>query len=354
MEVKCNIIYFWSLLILLYLITLLSEDVKALEKVWIVGDNFMAETFRKYFKKASAEFFLKEHYDVLPFCSSRYNDKNSNILSRLQHYLTTALNSKQHLPAYIVVFLDDDLIEHLQYKKFKVASLLGSWLEYLAKTFNDMILIKQKSLPVKARPHDEVQLYWIQPANHKNFFYKNEQARDTFSACLDSVLREYDNMRLLKIKEFWSKTDHDPVMNNRLTTDGLYTYWRAMDVSFQFNVLKRRDFLIRSGFKQLKTKVQNGKVISTNKRPGAVVTEEGSSDLPHQSKVSKFSSIHDCTMNDHGIAQPDTCSGGTPPQRSNSMATMFEDMQEFFRHHQEWCQNRREGFDSFHRRFQFN
>ena len=90
------------------------EDFKAIEKVWILGDNFMAESYRKNFKKVNGDFFIKEHYDALPFCSSKYNDKNSNLISRLQHSLALALNSKNYLPAYIIVFLDDDLIEFLQ------------------------------------------------------------------------------------------------------------------------------------------------------------------------------------------------------------------------------------------------
>ena len=198
---------------------------------------------------------MKDHYDVTPFCSSRYNDKNMNLISRIQHSLALALNSKNHLPAYIIVFLDDDLIEYLQYKKFKVASLLGEWLEYLAKTINEMVQIKLHSLPAKAQPCEETQIYWIQPVNHNNFSVENVQVRDIFSACLDYVIKDYDNMRVLKIKEFWSKTDSDLVYNNRLTKDGLLTYWRAMDATFKFNVLKRRDYVIHTKFKQLKVKV---------------------------------------------------------------------------------------------------
>ena len=199
---------------LIQLFIILSEESKALEKVWILGDNFVAETYRKNFKKATGEFFLKEQYDVLPFCSSRYNDRNSNMLSQIQHSFTTALNSKNYLPADVIVFLDDDLIEYLQYKKFKVASLYGHWLEYIAKVLHEMLLKKLQLLPVKAQPKDDLQIYWIEPANHKNFALENVRSRETFAACMDMVIKEYDNMQLLKIKEFWNKNDHDLVMNN--------------------------------------------------------------------------------------------------------------------------------------------
>ena len=205
---------------------------KAIDKVWIVGDYFVAETFRKNFKKCTADgYFLKDHFNTALFCSSKYNDKNNNMLSRLQHSLALALNSKHHLPAYIIIFLDDDLIEFLGYKKFRLASLLGELLDYLAGTFQSMIGSKLKQLPIKAQPREETQIYWIEPALHKNFSVE-------MIACMDTVIKEHDNMRLLKIKEFWNKADGDLVINNRFTKDGLLTYWKAMDASFRFNVLK--------------------------------------------------------------------------------------------------------------------
>ena len=112
-----------------------------------MGDNFIADTYRKNFKKASDQFFLKKHYDVSPLCSSRYNDKNSNMLSRLQHSLALGLNTKSHLPNYILVILDEDLIKRLQYNKFKVATLLGMWVEYIAKFIHKMIETCQKNAP---------------------------------------------------------------------------------------------------------------------------------------------------------------------------------------------------------------
>ena len=116
--------------------------------------------------------------------------------------------------------------------------MYGEWIEFLAKELNEMLASKQKSLPFKALARESTQIYWIETANHKNFSLENERAWKTFVACLDTVIKTYDNMRLLKVKEFWSKTDDDLVLNNRFTKQGISTYWRAMDASFRFNVLK--------------------------------------------------------------------------------------------------------------------
>ena len=99
--------------------------------MWLLGDNFLMETYWKNFKKAG-DMYLKDKYEIMPFCSSKYSDKNTNALSRLVNSFIQALNSKFYLPNYVVVMLDNDLIEFLQYKRFAVGSLLGPWLEYLA------------------------------------------------------------------------------------------------------------------------------------------------------------------------------------------------------------------------------
>ena len=41
---------------------------------------------------------LLTHYEVLPFCSSKYSDKNSNTLSRITNSFMEALNKKFLLP----------------------------------------------------------------------------------------------------------------------------------------------------------------------------------------------------------------------------------------------------------------
>ena len=133
----------------------------------------------------------------------------------------------------------------------------------------------QSQLPEHAIPHEEAQLYWIETASHR--YFSNNQTRNIFVACVESVIKEHDNMCLLKIKEFWNKTDDDLVMNNRFTKQGLLTYWEAMDASFKFSVIKCCDFLIRSSFRQLKTKVTVAP--ATNKIRTVIKTQQSEQNL---------------------------------------------------------------------------
>ena len=174
----------------------------------------MAESFRKCFKKSSSEFFLKYNFEVVPFCSSRYSDKNSNAVSRLVNTFIQALNLKFYLPEYFIMFLDDDLIEYLQYKKYAMASLLGPWLKYITEVFTDSVNQKWDQLTVKARLLSRSQLYWVEPVLHDNFNYSNKQVCEILGQCLEANCKLYEHMCVLKIRENWDRMNDNYVMNN--------------------------------------------------------------------------------------------------------------------------------------------
>ena len=231
----------------------ITDDLKGIAKIWLVSDNFFAESYRKYFKKSSSEFYMKENYEIVAFCSSKYSDRNLNALSRLVNSFIEAMNTKFYLPDYIIFMLDDDLIQYMQYTKFKVASLYRLWIEYLTELVTETVHNHHSSLIRKARTSDITQIYWVEPINHSNFDYIDQQLRDKFLQCLDLGCKAIDKIRVLKLKDSsWDKTDDNLVYNNRITKNGLHAYWHSIDASFEFNVKKRQEFLIRSKFHALK------------------------------------------------------------------------------------------------------
>ena len=243
-----------------------SDDLKGLSKVWILGDNFLAESYRKNFKKASGDFFLKNQFEVLPFCSSKYSDSNTNTLSRIVNSFTQAMNTKYYLPDFLIVFLDNDLVEFLQYKKYNVATLLGPWIEFLAQIIAESLQDRFHQLSPKARPKNITQVYWVEAIGHTNFEYLDQQVREIFTQCLEATCKVHESMSMhvLKLREFWNKSDDALVVNNRFTKVGTAAYWRSLDASFKFNLKKRDDFLVRSKYRALKNKpdISSHKIIS--------------------------------------------------------------------------------------------
>ena len=75
------------------LLSNLSDKIKGLDHLWIMGDNFVARTYRKYFKerpKVIEEevpdnlFCIKQHFEFNNFSNSRSSSATKNILIRLQ------------------------------------------------------------------------------------------------------------------------------------------------------------------------------------------------------------------------------------------------------------------------------
>ena len=229
-----------------------TEEVNGLEKVWILGDNFVAETYRPYFKLVNEDFYMKKNFEVLSFCSSKHNDKNTNLISTVQISLATAMNAKTYLPQFILIVLDDDIIKTVCYETEKLCAVYGTYLEWLTKTIHEMILQKKDFLPEKAlRPH-EPQIYWTALPNSMLFEDASLEARNKFNLCLDTAVKSYSEMCMVRIKEIWDPENSKLVSNNRMTVYGLTKYWKAIDAAFKFNVIKRDEFIIREKAKALK------------------------------------------------------------------------------------------------------
>ena len=109
-----------------------------------MGDNFAATTYRKYFLERSSikeadrcgshddientepfQFFIKNSFDFNMFCNSRYNSPNQNMLARLQNMFVATVNKHHNLPSYILIIIDDDLIQHLGFLEAGMTQLLA-------------------------------------------------------------------------------------------------------------------------------------------------------------------------------------------------------------------------------------
>ena len=178
-----------------------------MKKIWLLGDNFLAETYCKYFKKAGPDFYMKENYDVTAFCSSKYSDKNTNAVSRVLNSLILAVNQKVILPDYLINCLEADLIEYLGYKKYGVSTLYGSWIEFLSKEISEILDARRQGLPIGSHLKNKPQISWVEPVRHANFDFVDGQMRDKFGACLNAVSKIYENMRCLKIRNPWDRND---------------------------------------------------------------------------------------------------------------------------------------------------
>ena len=220
--------------------------------VWILGDNFVAKSFRNHYKKCSPrthQHFIKEFYDYLPVCSSRFSSPNTNMLARLQNVITNGFNAKAckegQLPRYIIVVLDDDLISHLEYRHSDgLATLLGTWVTWLVDEIQACITACIGSLPKKCTKFKPF-LYWVTVPTHQYFSKECNALRIKFNLSLESVVKQQHNMRIVELKEFWNSKDSLLVMNDRITEFGMTAYWNAVDATFKYNAVRHEQFIAK-------------------------------------------------------------------------------------------------------------
>ena len=170
------------------------------------------------------------------FLNSKHSDKNSNFISRITNSFAYGLNKIDKLPRMIILVIDKDLIETLNYKNYGVSTMIGTWLEWVANTLDDMIETRKKQLKDKALKERYPEIFWVECPHNKNFVDNNMRAK--FNICLGTVVRMFDYMRCIKMKEFWRYDDESLVDQfGHMTQKGQQIYWKSVDASIKFNYL---------------------------------------------------------------------------------------------------------------------
>ena len=243
-----------------FILPIILDDIKGYNDLWFLGDNFMATTYRNNYKKATGHtFFTKENYEVTPFCNSRFNSNDRKMLSRFRNTLATVINDKGKLLKYLICVMDADLVEFLNFHNCGIASIIGNWLEWIMAEMKAMITTRKEKLPPKAVKADYPQIYWVAAPLHMNFTDDETNARRKLNLCMQSIMKQEQNMRVIQLKEYWDSENLDLVNVRRsaFTDTGLLTYWRSIDASVRFNVCKHEDYIKKSTVSQKAHNVAN-------------------------------------------------------------------------------------------------
>ena len=97
--------------------------------------------------------------------------------------------------------LNDDMIDFLKFRGQGVATLYSTWIEWVAEQFKIAISERKNQLPKKAVDDASPFMYSAVLPLHNNFDTGNGYLRNKFNNCLESVIKKFDSMRMLWIKE---------------------------------------------------------------------------------------------------------------------------------------------------------
>ena len=286
-------------------IILVSEKIKALHEVWLLGDNFAATTYRKFFLLRPEikdedghdpvepfEFFIKKNFDFNMFCNSRFNSPTQNMLVRIQNTFVSAINKAANLPKYIILIFDNDLIEYMNYLDSGMAQLLGVWVNWLISEFAAAVEKRNDQLPVRAKLMPCI--YWCLLPGHVNFYALVNENRKKFNFCVESSVKGKADMRVIKIKDNWDFNDPNLVQNGSFTEAGKYAYWEAVDAAFHFNADRHELFLAKSKCSAASSKAQSRNDVALVKNPRNDMRRNESSqeELVHEDGMRDFFRNH--------------------------------------------------------------
>ena len=220
----------------------ISDQIRGKEQMWVIGDDFVAKNidhqlFRKSEASASERYALN-NYEVYYTANRNFGAINKNTLARLRNCLIQLINRHATLPKFIIIFVEADIIEYLNTSGPGVTCAYGEALDWLVAEFRKTIISFKNIMPNKAKVVDQPHIVWIQTTRHNN--YANDELRDKFNKCLDTIVRLQENSSIYDLRQLWDSRSNNLVLphNGRLTYEGLRAIWAGLDRTIKYAVVK--------------------------------------------------------------------------------------------------------------------
>ena len=247
LEIKCGLqISEIFRLISNYKFLILSVQAKGLESLWIIGDKFCAENSHVLIHQLKQhELYVKQNFELKVFYSrvpesgncARSNttrDVVSNCISRIHNTVVAALSRHAQIPKMMVVVLENDIINFLEYQGYGVTEMYGKVIEYLTKELqNTVIRFRNRYLPSKAFRSNWPQFIYITPSIHDS--YKDNILRKKFTTEMNALLQNAPATLTLRFKQIWNPENKNLVSTEgTITSAGVKSFWLALDKTIKF------------------------------------------------------------------------------------------------------------------------
>ena len=182
--------------------------------------------------------YLFEYYNVHGYWKTP-SSVTKNILGRLRSAFQEALNTRRHLPCFLLVILDKDLIEDIGLYDYSASKEIYECVEYIVQQLDVMINRRKKELTAikpGALYSSDPKIILVTMLRHPLQFPTGSQMEKVVSlrAKFNNALNDlaYDNdLSILSIDNCNSENYFDLLGN--LNHMGQYTYWRQMNSLLQ-------------------------------------------------------------------------------------------------------------------------
>ena len=264
----------------------------AAEKLWIVGDKFVATSAKENFmNRTMMKGYANTNFDVTIMTGNYLSDAyRHSPIARIRNAVVNLVNKQLCLPKWIIIVPENGVISGQNYNKIKDGPTLfyGSLLEWCMTSHDKLFEDFKRHFTTPALKHGWPHIMWVLPSLHVQ--WSNINARKKFNRSLVKVAASHESTITVDLETNWNFNDTNYVIpfNQRFTSDGYATYWQAMD-----QVIKWADTKVnRNSHKQLHDlfKPMNNKIKEAN--------EAAASSRPSNSSNSKYET-HDDRNNYH-------------------------------------------------------
>ena len=209
-----------------------------MDSLWVIGDDFGFKSFTKHFyERNDIDRYMMEHFEVIGFNNNKELSYDVNTISRMRNNLVGAVHDQKLLPKYVVVVLDDDIIQFARRRITKGndwSTIFSRIVRYLMCQFDRVIATHKEHLPMKCKRDDEPKFIWIKPPTNTNF--SNNTMHNHFSEALSHNAQYYDAHYSLPMKKLWDYSD-TALFNNsdrKFTAVGYKTYWESVNKTVKY------------------------------------------------------------------------------------------------------------------------
>ena len=155
-----------------------TDHLRAYDSVWILGDVFMAHSYKQFFKNARSPNgnlgYLSAHYDISSFFYSYDDNPQGNVLNRLVNLLIMAIGEETLLPKAIIIVLNDDIMDELNHYTTGITISIGKMIEWLMNQIHNIITRYKEKLPSKSRKFKYPTVLWTLIPLHKMYDQFND------------------------------------------------------------------------------------------------------------------------------------------------------------------------------------
>ena len=135
------------------------------------------------------------------------------------------------LPKAIVVILDDDLIDDIDWYRPGFSFTVGRIVEWLFNKFHRLITAHKEKLPSKSRKFKFPTILWALVPKHDIYGHYNEY-KDKFNKSLQNTASLFREMGTLQLND-WDPSCLNYFAEGKISAYGLSTYWMSINNAFE-------------------------------------------------------------------------------------------------------------------------